>query len=340
MKQSKISGVFAIIYSILIIFFPSCEKSNSYHKIQGMIWNTTYHITFQGPQTLQDSILPILNEVSHSLSIFENNSIVNQLNNSKSVMADRHLLKVYDKSKEINHLSSGMFDPTVSPLITAWGFGPGHKPTTDTLAIDSLLKFIGIDKTFRNGNEIIKEDPRTQFNFSAIAKGYGCDEVGEMFKRNGIKNYMIEIGGELSLSGKSPNGVDWRISIDAPSENNIDSQESAYILSITNAGIATSGNYRNYRKENGTTLAHTISPMTGRPFFNEVLSATVIAPSCMEADALATTAMASNLENAERILKEYDAEGMLILKDSVWMTTGFSKYIISEVSEPGKKDRN
>lgn len=305
-----------------------------------MIWNTTYHITYKGSEILKDSVMPVLNEISLSLSIFEKNSLVSKLNNSEKADADRHLIKVYDKSKEINHLSGGMFDPTVSPLITAWGFGPGHTVTADTTHVDSILTFVGIDKTSRSANEIIKEDKRTQFNFSAIAKGYGCDAVGEMFKRNGVNDFMVEIGGELTLSGKSPSGNDWKISIDAPNENNIGSHESALILSLTDVGIATSGNYRNYREENGNHLAHTISPVTGRPFFSEILSATVIAPSCMEADALATAAMASTVENAQSLLTVYNAEGLLIMKDTVWMTPGFKNYIISEASVPGRKDQN
>lgn len=288
-----------------------------------MIWNTVYHITYQGSPQLQDSIIPIFNEVGHSLSVFEPNSLVSQLNAGDSILADSHLLTVYIASRKINEMSDGNFDPTVSPLIDAWGFGKGHTPGADTLAIDSIMKFIGIGKTYCKGNVIYKEDIRTRFNFSAIAKGYGCDAVGEMFRRNGVENYMVEIGGELALHGKSPSGKDWNIAVDAPIEGSLPGEKSAYILSLTDVGIATSGNYRNFREDNGQKTSHTISPVTGRPFIGEILSATVIAPSCMEADALATACMASSPEAAKSLLENSNVEGLLIFPDSVWTTTNF-----------------
>lgn len=322
-----------------ILFLCGCKKSG-YHYIEGAIWNTMYHITYNGNESLSDSIIPILNDVGNSLSIFEESSLVNCLNNSDSIKADAHLLVVYDKSVEINRLSNGKFDPTVSPLITAWGFGIGHKANTDTLAIDSIMQFIGINKTQKKNDVILKDDPRIQFNFSAIAKGYGCDEIGKMFRRNGVNDYMVEIGGEIVLKGKSPSNTDWKIAIDAPIEDDAPNHASSFIIYLTDVGIATSGNYRNFRKENGNTIAHTISPLTGKPYISEILSATVISKSCMESDALATACMASTPAEAMNMLKEYKAEGLLILSDSVIMTDGFNKFIISKASEPGRINQN
>ncbi|MCH5227184.1 MAG: FAD:protein FMN transferase [Muribaculaceae bacterium] len=299
-----------------------------------MIWNTLYHITYKGDPNLKDSILPVLNEVGASLSVFDPHSLVSALNKGREVEADIHLIKVFDASIDINRLSKGKFDPTVSPLVDAWGFGSGHTPSSDTLAIDSIMDFIGITKTYRKGNIIYKEDERTKFNFSAIAKGYGCDAVGEMFRRNGVKDYMVEIGGELALSGHSPSGSNWRIAVDAPQEGNNPGEETVLILSLTDMGIATSGNYRNFREDGGIKTAHTISPETGRPILSEILSATVLAPTCMEADALATACMAGNAEEAKSLIKESHTESMLIFADSIWISPGFYQYIISEVSEP------
>ena len=183
--QKNIPCRLFIILIALLTVVTSCNN-NKYERLEGMIWNTTYHITYKGSESLKDSILPVLNEISGSLSIFDKTSLVSLLNESDSVKADENLIKIYDKSKEINRLSEGRFDPTVSPLVTAWGFGIGHEATSDTIAIDSILNFVGISKTYRKGNIIYKEDPRTQFNFSAIAKGYGCDAIGEMFLRNGV----------------------------------------------------------------------------------------------------------------------------------------------------------
>ena len=327
------------IFLFVLLAFITCRQKENYQSMEGMVWNTVYHITFQGPVQLKDSVIPVLDEVSRSLSVFDRNSLVTALNESDSVVADPHLVAVYDKALLINKISKGNFDPTISPLIDAWGFGIGHVANADTLAVDSVLQFVGIDKTHRDGSVIFKDDSRTRFNFSAIAKGYGCDAIGDMFKRNGVVNFMVEIGGEIALSGLSPSGSEWRISIDAPVAEDLPGHNSAMIINVTDAGVATSGNYRNFRNEGGTTVAHTISPISGRPFLSGILSATVIAPTCMEADALATACMASPESLAKEILLEYDAEGLLIFADTVWETPGFRKFI-STASVPGRRVRN
>lgn len=330
MKSSNITASL-LLALILAGVHMSCSSKDKYVKCEGLIWNTLYHITYRGPETLQDSIMPTLEEVGRSLSVFDKNSLVTKLNANDGVEADSHLTKVYEASMRVHELSEGLFDPTVGPLIDAWGFGLGHVPNSDTLAIDSIRTFVGLRKTHIKGSRIFKHDTRIRFNFSAIAKGYGCDAVGEMFRRNGVEDYMIEIGGELTLSGQSPSGHDWKIAVDAPVEGKNPGEETALILNLTDVGIATSGNYRNFRNEdNGAKSAHTISPITGRPFISEILSATVIAPSCMEADALATACMAGTPAEARTLISKTQCEGLLILPDTIWMSPGFSKYIEKE----------
>lgn len=319
-----------LILLSFFLFLTGCAKNNDYIKLEGMIWNTVYHISYKGSSELKDSILPVLNQVSKSLSVFDESSLISKLNRSESIEMDIHLKSVYDASKKVNKLSKGNFDPTVSPLVDAWGFGKGHTPTIDTIAIDSILNFVGIDKTYEKEGKIIKNDKRIKFNFSAIAKGYGCDAVGEMFRRNHVNDFMVEIGGEIALKGKGPSGKDWNIAIDAPVEDGYPGQEAVMILSLTNVGIATSGNYRNYQVIGNKKIAHTISPITGRPFISPILSATVIASNCMEADAIATACMASNVQDAKILLNEAKVEGLLIFEDSVWQTSGFKKYILSK----------
>lgn len=308
----------------------SCGEKDDYIKTEGMIWNTMYHITFKGRPEFKDSILPVLNKVSESLSVFDKNSLVTKLNSNDSVLADEALVTVYDKALDIYYKSDGRFDPTVSPLIDAWGFGLGHKVSPDTLSVDSILSFVGMDKTWRLNDVIYKKDIRTRFNFSAIAKGYGCDAVAEMFERNRVTDFMVEIGGEIRLSGIGQSGKDWRIAIDAPVEGKNPSEETAMILQLTDVGIATSGNYRNFRVENGKKLAHTISAVTGKPYLSEILSATVISSDCMEADGLATACMAGTAEEALQLLNKFKSEGMLILSDTNLMTPGFPQYILKD----------
>lgn len=318
-----INPLYFVILGLLLCC--GCER-NSYVREQGMVWNTTYHITFRGDESLRDSVLCVLDEVGKSLSVFDRQSLVSRVNNGDTTKVDSHFQAVYLTSKRIHEASDGMFDPTLSPLITAWGFGPGHEMSADTIAVDSILKFVGLAKTRLTDNLLIKDDRRTQFNFSAIAKGYGCDMIARMLRRNGVTDYLIEIGGEVACGGQSPSGGEWKISIDKPIEN--DSavvHDACAVITITDVGVATSGNYRNFHKKDGKSLGHTISPVTGRPVATDVVSATVVAPTSMEADAAATACMAVGSQRAATMLRKLGYEAMLVLTDSVWISPGFKK---------------
>lgn len=316
-----------LLACLSVLLATACQTP--YQRDEGMVWNTSYHITYQAPHKMTDSILKVLDEVDKSLSVFNPQSLVSKVNSSMSQETDSLFRTVYLESVMFNRESDGMFDPTVSPLVTAWGFGPGHKISADTVAIDSILSFTGINKTSLHGNVLVKDDPRIQFNFSAIAKGFGCDMIADMLRRNGIDNYLVEIGGELAVGGKSPRGGKWNISIDRPIlTESREIHDSNGVIEVTGCGIATSGNYRNFHKEKGKTFGHTISPLTGRPIATDVISATIVAPSCMKADGAATACMAVGAEKARNLIERLGYEGMLILSDSsIWTSRGF---ILSE----------
>ncbi len=306
--------------------------SDSYTKAEGMIWNTAYHFTFRGPESLADSAIKVLEEVGRSLNVFDTTSLVSRVNCGDSVPVNTDFIRVYVTSKRINKISKGAFDPTLGPLIAAWGFGPGHKATSDTARIDSLLAICGIQKTRLSHDALVKENQAISFNFSAIAKGYGCDRVAEMLSDNGVKDYLIEIGGEIRAAGVSPSGDDWRISVDRPVIGApADSREAACIVAFTDMGMATSGNYRNFHSEGGKIYGHTISSQTGRPVQTDVISATVLAPTAMEADALATAFMATGSEGAREMNKSLRLPVMLILTDStVWSSPQFKALMPEE----------
>lgn len=327
-----------LIFIFTIVVLAGCsghekKDTGNYGFIydEGMVWNTQFHITYRGPEEMKDSIRMVLDEVGRHLSVFDSTSLVSKVNRQDSTPVNSDFTRVYEMSKKINRLSEGLFDPTLSPLITAWGFGPGHKATPDTARIDSLLKIVGLDKTRITDGALVKVVPGIQFNFSAIAKGYGCDRVAEMLKRNRVENFLIEIGGEIVASGKNPKESKWNISIDRPIYSNSDIiHESQAVIAFSDMGLATSGNYRNYH-ENGTTrYGHTISPLTGRPLQTDVLSATVLAPSSMEADALATSFMAMGYEKAKKTSIELSLPVMLICSDSVWLSPKFKNLLISQ----------
>ncbi len=318
-----------MLASILLI--SSCGKKEEYRCDEGMVWHTSYHITYRSGTDLTDSIVAVFSEVGGSLNVFDPASLASRVNMSDSVGIDDNYARVYEMSRKINRLTGGAFDPTLGPLITAWGFGKGHSATRDTLRIDSLLGITGLTKTHLSGKTLIKGDRRIEFNYSAIAKGFGCDKVGEMLSRNGVKDYLVEIGGEIYCSGKSPSGGKWRISVDRPIVSDSVIHESQCIVELTGKGLATSGNYRNFHRDSSGIYGHTISALTGRPARTDVLSASVIAPTAMEADALATAMMALGSDKAEQLASAQGMAVMLVLSDStVWTSDAFNDAIVSE----------
>ena len=320
------------IIGIIVVFTIKPERKRWINN-SGITWNTEYNIKYCHHTNLSDSIISVLREVELSVSPFNKKSRITAINENRSDTLDGYLSRLYDKSVEINRESGGAFDPTVSPLVNLWGFGYEKTGKANRQAVDSILMFVGIDKTRKEGIRIVKSDGRTTFNFSAIAKGMGCDEVGKMLERNGVTDYIVEIGGEITAKGYNPKGQKWRISIDKPiNANDTVIHHSAGIVEITNCGIATSGNYRNYHTDSaGNKVAHTINPHTGMPEQSDVLSATVIAPDCMTADAYATTFMVLGLEKSKKLLDKHpEISAMLITSDNgnsfkIWESDNFPK---------------
>lgn len=307
-----------IIYILVCLsVMTACGgRSGSYRQCSGSVWATTYNIVYDSPTDLSDSILAVMKSVERSLSPFDSTSLISRINRGESPVVDSLLVRVFLKSQNVNEVSGGAFDPTVAPWVNLWGFGyKNHETEPSDADIDSALLRVGIAKCRIAAGHIIKHHPATEFNFSAITKGYGCDLVGEMFRRNGVDNYMVEIGGEIALCGVNPEGEKWHIQIDAPVADSRGAAHHALsVVSLTDCGIATSGNYRNYRDTETGRRWHTIDPSTGRPAKSDILSATVVASTCMEADALATACMAMNSAAAMKMVESYDgAEVMLVL---------------------------
>lgn len=320
---------FPIKYITSLILCGLCIScSSDYKSLDGMIWNTSYHVIYQSGHNLTDSIYDVLERVGNSLNVFDEASLVSRVNHTDSLNVDRHFIRVYNASRKINELSNGAFDPTLGPLIRAWGFEKGHTATGDTLRLDSLLKLTGIDRTELKGNIILKENPEIQFNFSAIAKGYGCDAIAEMLERNGVSSYLIEIGGEIRCNGHNPENGKWRISIDRPVLSESVLHESQCVVEVGSAGIATSGNYRNFKRVKTGIYGHTISTETGRPVQTDILSATVVADDAMTADGLATAMMAIGSKKAAELAETTNTAVLLILSDgNVWQNQAFKKLL-------------
>lgn len=312
-----------------------------YQTDQGFIFGTVYHITYQHDKGLKDDIEATLHRFDGSLSPFNDTAVISRINRNEPVAADTFFSNVFRRSMEISQETDGAFDITVAPLVNAWGFGFKQGTFPDSAAIDSLLQFTGYRKVKLTADgKIIKQDPRLMLDCSAVAKGYAVDVVARLLSSKGIKNYMVDIGGEVVVNGHNPQNARWRIGINKPVDDSLSvNQELQTVLHITGAGIATSGNYRNFYYRDGKKYAHTIDPRTGYPVQHSILSATVIARDCMSADAYATSFMVMGLEKSIRFVENRpDIDAYFIYTDkegkiNTYMTRGMERYLSDKTEE-------
>ncbi|MDE6301415.1 MAG: FAD:protein FMN transferase [Muribaculaceae bacterium] len=299
-----------LIPLILAILSAGCGAGNDYRTLSGAVWGTTFHITYDSEHDLSDSIFATMERIDNSLSMFNPHSAVSRINRGESVRPDSDLLCVWRISEAVNKVSCGAFDPTVAPLVDLWGFGrKGRKvPVPDSAEIAATMAGVGMHKwTVLSDSAILRPSDAAALDFSAVAKGYGVDCIAQMLRRNGCKNYMVEVGGEIALAGRNSKGRMWRVQIDAPIDT-MPGSVAASIIDTTDCGIATSGNYRNYRSDSaGTQYGHTIDPRTGYPRSKAFRSVTVIAGNCALADALATAMMASDPDTAMNLTDKFSA---------------------------------
>lgn len=328
---------------VLTIFLLGCndtvKKAELVHLI-GETQGSTYSIKYFDAENknYQSSIDSILKKVDESMSTYLPESIISQINRSKKrVKVDTLFKEVFDKSVEIWKQTDSLFDPTVGALVNAWGFGPDGKITLDSLKIDSILQFTGLEKVSLNQRDyFIKQDSRTQIDFNAIAQGYTVDLVAEFLDVKNIENYLVEIGGEIRAKGKNlSNNFDWLVAIDNPQAKEYRSFIAT--LKLKNMALATSGNYRKFYIDSATgeKFVHTIDPKTGYPKKSNVLSASVLAADCATADGYATALMAMDLDKSKVLLDSLaqTIDAFIIYFDKnqkvrKHITPGFSNYII------------
>ena len=301
-KKSFLWLAFLILATIWIL--ARRNQKTDFNTASGFVFGTVYKITYQCKDDLKPEIEAELKRFDQSLSPFNDSSVISRVNRNEELVTDSFFQTCFNRSMEISRETEGAFDITVAPLANAWGFGFKKGTFPDSLMIDSLLQFTGYEKVKLENGKVIKQDPRTMLSCSAVAKGYSVDVVAHLLDRKGIKNYMVDIGGEVVVKGKNATGDLWRIGINKPYDDSLAvKQDIQTILNLTDVGMATSGNYRNYYYKDGKKYAHTIDPRTGYPVQRSILSSTVVAEDCMTADALATSFMVMGLEEAEKFCK-------------------------------------
>jgi thiamine biosynthesis lipoprotein len=325
----------------LLLLLASCTpKKSEYLKIAGFAQGTTYHITYENSKNKDytQDIDSILKAFDKSLSIYDSTSIISRINNNDpSAEADDWFIDVFNTSARVNKISNGAFDITVGPVVNAWGFGNGPVAKHDTTYIDSLLQFVGMDKVRMEGRKVIKQYSGVKIDVNAIAQGYSVDVVCDFFKKKGIKNYLVEIGGEVRGKGTNAKNTFWHIGIDRPQDGNImPGEQLQAIIEIDNKALATSGNYRKFFVENGIKYSHTIDPKTGFPARNTLLSATVVCDNCTDADAYATSFMVLGLDKSKEMLarlKEVDVYFVYSNEQGgyeIFFNEGMKKRIVEE----------
>lgn len=324
--------IFAVA-AVVAVFVMRPAKKN-FHKSEGVIWTTEYHMTYEASVDLTDSIAAVLARVDSSANVYNKSSLVSRLNVNSTNRVDSIFMRMYATALVVNKESQGVYDPTVMPLVNAWGFGYKNGALPTRAQLDSILAFVGLTKTHLESEKLVKSDDRIQFDFSSIAKGLAVDEVGRMFKRNGVTNYMVEIGGEVVAEGHNDKGTPWNISVDLPVADDTSVEHiSAMTLSLNKKGIATSGNYRKYKEVDGKKVSHIVNPLTGMSEESSLLSATVVASDCMTADAWATACMAMGTERTQALFEHRtDLAVMTISADAdgnfvVWSNAPFAKMV-------------
>lgn len=304
--MKKVFPILFVLIVLVVVGFAARKKNAEYQHDSGLVFGTSYNITYQSNDNLKPEIEKVLAEVDASLSPFNEKSVITHVNRNEAVTIDDHFITVFRLSSEIYKDTEGAFDITVAPLVNAWGFGFKNGTMPDKKAIDSLKQFVGFDKVKLQDGKIVKTDDRLMLDCSAIAKGYGVDAVAKMLKSKGISNFMVEIGGEIVASGENPKGAPWRIGVSKPEDDSVSvSNDIQGIINISDKAMATSGNYRNFYYKGGKKYAHTIDPKTGCPVQHSILSATVVSDECAKADAYATAFMVMGLEKAKAVLARH-----------------------------------
>lgn len=343
-RQSRIPlsprTVIALVLLCVAAFFLFYERNDSgeshddkvYRTSQGVVFGTTYHITYATAEDrcLDSVIRSATDAVNASLSMFNPESTVSKVNSGELTEVDDSLfLKVWHAGLTVSDATQGAFDMTVAPLVDLWGFGLKNRQTVTSAQVDSAMACVGYQSVIEDNGVFERTASCTRIDAGAIAKGFACDVVRDALVANGCTDVCVEIGGEVAVKGFNAKGGPWRIGVNKPVEDSLSVSGEVYVVALlSDKGMATSGNYRNYYELDGQKFSHTINPHTGYPVCHNLLSATIVADDCMTADAWATACMVVGLDSAKLLIAGqnnldayliYDSLGMM----KVWHTDTF-----------------
>ena len=306
------------IASLVAIFVAmvGCQRPRAeYVKSSGEMLGTFMQITALsdvGVDVIYERMMALDKEAKASMSIFDEESLLSRVNRNQTDSLDSHIIHCLGLARRVTERSGGYYDVTVAPLVEAYGFAGKNRDAK--VNVDSLMEFVGMEKLKVENGRLIKDDPRVRIDFNSIAKGYVVDMAAEELESMGVEEYLVDIGGEIRCRGRNPKGGAWRVGIETPYDgNNTPGSSIQQVISLTDCAMATSGNYRRYFiDENGNKVAHIVDPRTGKSAVTDVLSATVVAPTCAEADAYATMFVALGAERAVEVAQTLVDEGVMV----------------------------
>jgi thiamine biosynthesis lipoprotein len=334
LSSDKITGLakasFLLPALVSFLLLSGCDHAPEIVQISGSKFGTSYNITIvadqPAPADLSEQIEDALDIVDLAMSTYKSESelsLFNSLSVGEEVAASEELWTVLQTSREVWHKSAGAFDPSVGPLVDLWGFGP--QMTNDRLPADNdiaqALATIGYQHLILNrDNQSISKHQALRLDLSAVAKGYAVDQVADLLEMLALPDYLVEVGGEMRVSGLNPKGQPWRIAIETPNAlGQVDK-----IIPLESAAVATSGDYRNYFEKDGKRYSHSIDPRTGRPIEHRLASVTVVADRCIDADAWATAFLVMGDEAALEIANQQSIAVYMLVKTDKQFTAVYS----------------
>lgn len=297
-----------IIFAIVLAFLASCGHQPKKMVLQGLAQGSYYAVTYYDEQerNFQHEIDSIFHAVDMSVNLWVDSSVISKVNRNEEVVLDDIFIDNFNIAQKAAKLSDGYFDPTISPIVAAWGFSYKHGDSITPQLIDSLKQLVDYRKVRIEDGKVIKENPAIQLDFNAIAQGYTSDMIASFLESRGIKDFLVDTGGEIMARGGKPNGQPWIVGIEKPADNWDSEQVVQTRIALRDKGLVTSGSTRKYVKRNGKRYSHCIDPKTGYPVEHQLLSATVLAENSVWADALASICMVMGLEKSLPLIESME----------------------------------
>ena len=289
-------------------FLASCGRQPKRMVLQGLAQGSYYAVTYYDEQerNFQHEIDSIFHAVDMSVNLWVDSSVISKVNRNEEVVLDDIFIDNFNIAQEAAKLSDGYFDPTISPIVAAWGFSYKHGDSITPQLIDSLKQLVDYRKVRIENGKVIKDNPSIQLDFNAIAQGYTSDMIASFLESRDVKDFLVDTGGEIMARGGKPNGQPWIVGIEKPADNWDSEQVVQTRIALRDKGLVTSGSTRKYVERNGKRYSHCINPKTGYPVEHQLLSATVLAENSVWADALASICMVMGLEKSLEIINALD----------------------------------